>query len=295
MKCIVCGTTKWKYLFPARDRMFAIAGKFNEYQCVSCGLVRLHPIPRNLKKYYPPTHYYSYGISLKQSFFGWLRAFLITHKLFGFVPALPKGKLGRILDLGCGTGDTLVLLKKIGWDVYGMDIDAEAIHIANERGLINVSQGTDKNIQKYRNNFFNVIRLYHVIEHIDDPMEFFLLAYDKLKPRGELILGTPNSASLIAKLAKQYWYNLDCPRHLYIFSPETLIQLTQRAGFADPVIEYVSAGGWVGSVQYLLRELTRKPMDLVNRPWLIMLIYPFEWILDRLGMGDVFVLRVKKP
>lgn len=270
--------------------MLGIAGEFNEYTCTSCGLVRLHPVPRDLKKYYPSRNYYSYSANKNVSFFGRLRAFLIVHELFFMVPAMPKrGTRGKILDLGCGSGDTLGQLKSIGWDVYGLDLDSAAIRVARERGLKNVALGSHRDMKKYRDNFFDVIRLYHVIEHIDNSPEFFQLAYDKLKPGGELILGTPNSASLIARLAKQYWYNLDAPRHLYLFSPKNLTKLALKAKFKNPKINFSSAGGWVGSIQYFFH------MDLINRPWLIMLFYPFEWILDRLRLGDVFILRLLKP
>ncbi len=307
MKCIVCGQNKWRYLFPAKDRMLGVSGAFKEYQCTRCRLIRLAPMPSpsQLKRYYPSSTYYSYASGVKRSFFGWLRSYLITHvyqptilsRLLGVVikvPAMPAQKPGKILDLGCGSGDTLMLVKEVGWDVYGMDLDAQAITAAHKRGLRNVSRGSHKDMKKYQNNFFDVIRLYHVIEHIDDPTEFFRLAYDKLRPGGELILGTPNGESIIAKIAKQYWYNLDCPRHLFIFSPNTLTKLAAKAKFKSPSIEYSSAGGWIGSFQYVIRELTGSSIDLINRAWLVMLLYPLEWILDRLGAGDVFVLRVKK-
>ena len=69
MRCIVCGNNLWKYLFPAQDRMFGLPGKFSEYQCLDCGLVRIEPQQSNLKKYYPAKKYYSYGPTAKKSFF----------------------------------------------------------------------------------------------------------------------------------------------------------------------------------------------------------------------------------
>jgi 2-polyprenyl-3-methyl-5-hydroxy-6-metoxy-1,4-benzoquinol methylase len=307
MYCIVCNSRQKRYLFDGKDRMFGLSGIFREYQCLHCGLINIEPKPTNkqLKKYYPSTNYYSYNIARTQSFFGTLRSYLIAHLynptvlsyflgIFLKVPALPSQATGKILDLGCGAGDTLMLLKEVGWDVYGMDIDANAIKVAHARGLKNVSLGAYEDMKKYRNNYFDVIRLYHVIEHLNDPADFFALAYTKLKPGGELILGTPNGASLIARLAKQYWYNLDAPRHLFIFSPKTLTTLARKAKFKKCIVEFSSAGGWIGSVQYVIGEWTGKPIDLINRAWLVMLVYPFEWLLDLLKLGDVFILRVQK-
>lgn len=275
--------------------MFGIAGEFGEYRCTSCGLIRLDPVPGNLKKYYPSKNYYSYGFHSNKSFFARLRAYFIAHELFFMVPAMPTpGARGKVLDVGCGSGETLEQLRSIGWDAYGVDLDRRAITIAHKRGLSNVSQGSHKDLKKFRNNFFDVIRLYHVVEHIDNPQEFFRLAYDKLKPGGELILGTPNGTGLVARLARQYWYNLDCPRHLFIFSPKNLTRLAKKFKFKNPKVEFFSGGGWVGSLQYIIRQLTGSSVDLINRPWLIMLFYPLEWILDRFGLGDVFVLRGEK-
>lgn len=294
MKCIVCANDSWQCLFSARDRMFGLPGKFFEYQCTTCGLVRLAPIPTSLKKYYPTKKYYSYQGKTRFSFFGFLRSFLITHKLLSFVPAMPEHKIGRILDIGCGSGDTLLLLKQIGWDTYGLDIDNQAVLIAKKNGLKNVITGGYESMSQFPDNYFDSIRLYHVIEHLDDPQRCFKLVYKKLKHAGEIIIGTPNINSIVARICKGYWYNLDCPRHLYLFTPKTLGALAKKSRFVRHKTTYSSAGGWVGSIQYMLEEITQRDIDLINRPWLIMFFYPLEWLLDRFGFGDVFVLRGEK-
>jgi 2-polyprenyl-3-methyl-5-hydroxy-6-metoxy-1,4-benzoquinol methylase len=287
--------------------MLRLPGVFEEYQCLHCGLIRLAPrlTQKQLKRYYPSTNYYSYKANQKPGFFWRIRTYLISHlyrptflsRLLSIViqvPAMPSMAPGKILDVGCGSGDTLSQLKAVGWDTYGMDIDKRAIEIAHKRGLANVTFGGYKDIKKYKNNSFDAIRLYHVIEHLDKPQDFFALAYQKLKPGGELILGTPNGDSVVAKIAKSYWYNLDCPRHLFIFSPHTLTKLAKAHGFKKPSIEFCSAGGWVGSIQHKVREWNGSAINLVDRGWLILLFYPLEWILDRCKMGDIFVLRLRK-
>jgi len=288
--------------------MFGLAGNFDEYCCKTCGLVRLSPQPtqKELVKYYPSKNYYSYAKKSKQSFFGMLRSYLVTHLnkptvlssiigVFLKVPAMPQHMAsGKILDVGCGSGDTLALLQSVGWKTYGLDVDQAAIRAAHERGLQNVSFGSYTDMTKYPDNFFDVIRLYHVIEHLDNPGRCLSLIYKKLKNGGELIIGTPNGVSLVARVAKQYWYNLDAPRHLYLFSPKTLGILARNADFSDIHITFASAGGWVGSLQYKLEDVLSKDIDLINRPWLVMLFYPFEWLLDKFGLGDVFVLTARK-
>ncbi len=279
--------------------MFCLPGVFFEYKCVSCGFVRLDPQPSALeiRKYYPSRTYYSYSAGTKKSFFGVLRRHLIMHPLPGGllqVPAMPTKKEGKILDIGCGSGDTLATLKDAGWDAYGMDIDASAVAAAKKRGLSYVSLGTYKDLAKYRDNFFDVIRLYHVIEHLDDPGLCLRLARKKLKKGGELIIGTPNVGSLVARLFGARWYNMDAPRHLYLYTPKTLRNILKKNNVMDISITFHSAGGWVGSIQYVLNDILSKRIDLVNRPWLILLFYPFELLLDVIGAGDVMVARGHK-
>lgn len=306
MKCLVCGNNSWRYLFPARDRMFHIPGVFSLYRCRRCGLTRLDPVlpPGKLKTYYPPTTYYAYTKAGRQNIFGWVRTYLISHAyrpnllsfilgVFMQVPAIPKKKPGKILDVGCGSGDTLSLLQSVGWDVYGLDVDKNAVVVARKRGIRNAALGSFRDMRKYPDNFFDAIRMYHVIEHLDDPMLALQLAQKKLKPGGELIVGTPNSDSLIARIAGRYWYNLDSPRHLVLFSPKTLTQIAGKNKFRDVQISFCSAGGWVGTIQYILEDILNRRIQLM-KVLPVLLLYPVEWTLDKLRIGDVFVLEGTK-
>lgn len=234
------------------------------------------------------------------SFFSRLRRYLIRRQyhsgvLTGIlpkVPAIPKGiKGGKILDIGCGTGDTLVLLRELGWETYGIDINAKAVTIAKKRGVDHVKIGFYQDISSYPDNHFDAIRLYHVIEHLNDPLQCLRLINKKLKKGGQLIIGTPNVESLVSHLFGTYWYNLDAPRHIVLFSPLTLKRAVIDSGFSSPHIEFCSAGGLLGSIQYILKEKFGIRWNLIDTQWLVLLFYPLEWLLDRMDKGDVFVLR----
>jgi 2-polyprenyl-3-methyl-5-hydroxy-6-metoxy-1,4-benzoquinol methylase len=210
------------------------------------------------------------------------------------VPAMPSSvKKGKILDIGCGAGDTLVLLKKVGWDTYGLDMDKFAIENAKKRGLHHIMLGTYKSLSKYPDNYFDAIRLYHVIEHIDNPGLCLELMRRKLKKNGELVIGTPNVDSVITSVFKSYWYNLDSPRHLFLFSPKTLGRLAKQKKFTVQKIEYCAAGGIVGSIQYILDKAFHTKTNLIHKLYIVLLFYPFDWILNKMKSGDVFVLRAK--
>ncbi len=254
--------------------------------------------------YYPPKKYYAYDSKGNGSFFAKLRTYLVRASnhptpvskilamLLPNVPALPHLITdGKILDVGCGVGDTLMLLKEFGWETFGMDIDEAAVGVAKKRGVDHVRVGFYQDISSYPDNYFDAVRLYHVIEHLDDPMRCLRLIKKKLKKGGQLIIGTPNVESFLAHIFGTYWYNLDAPRHLVLFSPLTLQQAVVRSGFSVSHVEFCSAGGLLGSIQYILREKFGIRSNLIHTQWLVLLFYPFEWLIDRMNKGDVFVLR----
>lgn len=289
--------------------MFDLPGKFSIKKCIKCSLAFLDPQPSmsELKKYYPSKDYYSYKRNNKKSMVETIREYLINHyyspnflsliisTFIKKIPAIPSYlKNGKILDIGCGTGDTLVLLKKLGWDVYGIDIDSKAINAGKKRGLNNLKLGTYRDIVEYPDNYFDAIRLYHVIEHLDDPSLCLDLIRKKLKRDGELIIGTPNIESFVSRIFKSRWYNLESPRHLFLFSPPTLRKMVEENGFLVSKIEFCSAGGIAGSLQYLIKDSFSKKIDLVHKFSVVVSIYPIEWLLDKLNLGDVFTIKARK-
>lgn len=307
--CPVCRFNGFHTLFWAKDRMFGLAGKFRVVRCRSCGLVSLFPIPeaKQLARYYPARRYYAYDSRKKEGVFLKMRAYLVRlrydpslaarlmRSLLPEVPAMPTPvRRGNILDVGCGTADTLVLLKEFGWHTFGLERDKRAVEVARNRGVDDVKLGVYQDIARYPDRFFDVIRLYHVIEHIDDPLLCLRLIQKKLKKGGELIIGTPNEASLVSRLFGTYWYNLDTPRHVVLFCPKTLRHAVVEAGFGEVNIAFCSAGGLLGSVQYVLKETFHIDWNLVHTPLFVLLLYPIEWMLDALRMGDVFVLRARR-
>ncbi|MAG59713.1 hypothetical protein CMO96_02910 [Candidatus Woesebacteria bacterium] len=308
--CIVCKAQISFPFFKTKDNMFDIPGIFDVKRCHRCNLVFLDPQPSRevLKKHYPHQQYYSYKTRAKglSGLIGQFRSYLIKHyykptilsRMFSIlvkgVPAIPKkpsGNPGKILDVGCGSGSTLVLLKELGWDVYGIEIDKNAVKIAQERGLLNVKLGEYEKIADFPNNYFDSIRLYHVIEHIPDPRNCLQLIHKKLKPGGEVLLGTPNTDSTVSKLFGRFWYHLDIPRHLFVFSPKTLSRIVKSEGFSHLSITFCSSDGLGRSIVYLMNAILKKNMNTNKFTLLFFFLYPFEWVLDKLRTGDIIILR----
>ena len=122
-------------------------------------------------------------------------------------------KSGNVLDVGCGTGDFLKFGKSIGFDVVGVEPNANARNLAKTKSL-NVVE----NLDEIPETKFDVITLWHVLEHVPDYNEYLSKLKSLLKPNGVLIIAVPNFNSFDAQHYKNYWAAWDVPRHLWHFS-----------------------------------------------------------------------------
>lgn len=150
-----------------------------------------------------------------------------------YLPVIPGA---RLLEVGCGSGWMLSLMQQRGWIAEGIDFDPKAVAHARTQGL-EVHVG-DLSAQMYPLDYFDVITCSHVIEHLYDPTNFLIECKRVLKPKGRLVIVTPNSESLGRVVFGRHWRGLEPPRHLQIFSANGLKVLAGRAGFAECQIRY---------------------------------------------------------
>lgn len=142
---------------------------------------------------------------------------------------VPFVENGHLLDIGCGNGSAMTVLKRRGWKVSGTDFDNTALDNARKKGL-DVYLGDLKTIN-FPDNTFDSILLSHVIEHVPDPIETLRECHRILKPEGRLIAITPNADSRGHKRFKHHWRGLEVPRHLQLFTPSSLENTGLKAGF----------------------------------------------------------------
>jgi ubiquinone/menaquinone biosynthesis C-methylase UbiE len=128
-----------------------------------------------------------------------------------------------ILDIGCGTADFLNSFKNEGWKVYGVEPNNGARSIAKSRHNLDIDDNSA--LLKYPDNHFDVITMWHVLEHIPDLNSHISLIKRLLKPEGTLIVAVPNAQSPDAQHYKQYWAAFDVPRHLYHFNKKSIIEI----------------------------------------------------------------------
>jgi len=140
----------------------------------------------------------------------------------------PAARSGKVLDIGCGNGGYLSVLKESGWKVYGLDFSQKAVNFAkNKRGLTRVKQGNAETL-KYPDNFFDLVTMNHLIEHLSNPKKALIEAKRVLKKGGILAITTPNYSSFNAKIFVKNWFPLETPRHLFLFETLTLRKMIER-------------------------------------------------------------------
>jgi SAM-dependent methyltransferase len=220
-----------KYLLP--DRLYKTSDElFNIIECRGCGLMRIDPRPADaeMHKYYPD-RYWAYGTT-RHGFTGLYRRFVLRdHRRFidKTIRALEIPK-ARILDLGCGAGDLLAALRKRGHSAIGMDIAHSALRSAAELNVPGVLGSYRQ--PPYRDGSFDLVMMFHVLEHIPDPDAAIKGARQMLRPNGRLLIQVPNADCMQFNILGKFWMGLDCPRHLYDYRRQDLENLLARNGFA---------------------------------------------------------------
>jgi len=277
--CDLCGSNEQEFLFDAKDRLHGCEGAFTYVQCRECGLVFMNPqvVPGEIGGFYP-SDYSPHKAKVKTE---QLNQSVIRRKLKKrpFTSSLFKrvSEKSRILDVGCGSGIFLYEMKTTtGCDVYGIDISKTAAKTARESYGIEVFNGKITQ-SPFEDNFFDVITAWAFLEHVNSPSEILLKMSNLLKKDGFCIISIPNFESINARLFKDKWYHLDCPRHLYIFTKRTIIGLFEKSNLRIKKIAYnKSTNGVLNSLQYYFYGDNYNPnhRDKVKRSLLLRKIAP---------------------
>jgi SAM-dependent methyltransferase len=198
---------------------------FNISECQECGLLFTNPRPvaEDLGRYYKSSNYISHTNQASGLFgktYQVLRNWSIKRKFKLLDEHVVKGSL---LDYGCGTGEFLAEGKKLGWRVIGMEIAEDVRKRAiSTHQLEVISPGLLHNLDPAS---FDVITMWHVLEHVSELQIVAHQLVEKIKPGGYLVLAVPNPDSWDAKYYKEYWAALDVPIHLYHFKKHNIVDL----------------------------------------------------------------------
>ena len=228
-ECPVCGASNMKNHMVVKDHSIS-EESFNIVQCDNCGFHFTNPRPdhSSIDKYYQSEEYVSHSdkaTSPINFIYKIARKYALASKK-KLINSIAKGNKGRLLDYGCGTGSFLQTMKNDGWKSYGLEPNdtarAQAAKKANVKATIE-----ELNL---KNKKFDIITLWHVLEHIHDINHTIKVLKTILKEKGKIVIAVPNIDSYDNKYFQENWAAYDVPRHLYHFNQETMKTLMLKHG-----------------------------------------------------------------
>jgi SAM-dependent methyltransferase len=251
-RCASCGGEEGRRL-AAIDHI--TGEQFEVVVCSRCGLGRTEPAPADLVRYYPTGYYGTGGIR-----FNPLVESAIRTSRGARVAAVTRAHPapGAILDVGCGRGLMLSDLARQGWRAVGVEMSEAASRHAREVLDLDVRVG-DLAGCKFPSASFDVVTLFHVLEHLPDPEAALAEMRRVITPDGRLLVEVPNFASLQSRLAGGRGFHVDAPRHLFHFTRAALFGSLERAGFETlSVATHSFEFGYFGMLQSILNLATRR-------------------------------------
>jgi 2-polyprenyl-3-methyl-5-hydroxy-6-metoxy-1,4-benzoquinol methylase len=227
--CPICNKEEIANLLHTKD--YALTGEdFQIIQCANCTLEFTHPAPSKeaIAPYYNFPSYISHT-DTKEGFVNQIyhkvRNRTLTQKT-NWVQSLFTGHKGQLLEVGAGTGAFAHSMFKKGWKVTALEPDATSRQRALENYDINLLPIEE--LFQLESAKYDVITLWHVLEHVHDLNAYMKTFNSLLKPNGRLIIAVPNYTSYDAGFYKNYWAAYDVPRHLYHFSPLSMHFLAKK-------------------------------------------------------------------
>jgi 2-polyprenyl-3-methyl-5-hydroxy-6-metoxy-1,4-benzoquinol methylase len=228
--CPICGGNKFALEFTTKD-YFLSQESFSIEKCQTCGFQITNPRPAKeaISSYYKSEDYISHSNKSKGLF---ARLYQLARKVNLSSKYSIIGKhahKGRLLDIGSGTGHFLNYFQKKQWPVQGIEPNEEAARFARENFGLKID--SEQNISKIPDHSFDVITMWHVLEHVHDLNQRMLDLQRLIKPKGLLVLALPNPESYDSKYYVKYWAAYDLPRHLYHFRKSDVEKLAKKYNF----------------------------------------------------------------
>ena len=306
-KCPICSSKLHLLIEGLFDDRYGAPGIHSIYQCESCKYALTKPglkrkdIGRFYAKYYPHSQANPAKISGNPYPPSKLMAWMLG---LGHTCHWATQEGQTVLDIGSGTGRSLIEIRALGGDPYGVEPDPSVQSIAKQLKL-EVFQGfiTDNPFPRKK---FDLITASQVIEHELDPKKFLLAAKSKLKPGGKIILSTPNLNSLGRYIYQNKWINWHIPYHLSFFTQNTIFELAYQSDLNITSYRTISPNNWI--VMNLLSSTCRnhssrrklwvasEKKSIVKSIWfaflLIATIIPAR-IIDSLNLGEAMIVTLE--
>jgi SAM-dependent methyltransferase len=226
-KCPSCRSENIEFEIGLKD-YFLSQEDFEIWICNDCKVSFTYPFPpeSEIQRYYSSENYYSHSDDkngLIPFMYKIVKSFNINTKYKQVTEGMTPGSL---LDFGCGIGDFLVHARSKGWSVHGIETNEKARRIASDKLNCEILDG--KGLSHFPDNHFDLITLFHVLEHVYSPDDLLSNLLRVLKPDGRLIFALPNKNSYDAKFYKKFWAGWDVPRHLWHFNSESINEMLKN-------------------------------------------------------------------
>jgi protein-L-isoaspartate O-methyltransferase len=193
-------------------------------------------MPEDLGSYYPPD-YHAESVTLEQ-----IEA-AATHEQYKIELVQRFVKGGRLLEIGPSVGGFCYVAKRAGFDVEAIEMDEQCCRFLEESVGVRAIHSSDTKGALLESGPYDVIAMWHVIEHLPDAFETFEIAAARLRPGGILVIAAPNPASIQFRLLRRYWTHVDAPRHLYLVPAESIIERGRELGLEPELVTTTDEGG----------------------------------------------------
>lgn len=304
LPCSLCQSSESRLLLSQRDLLTGGPGTFTLVECLHCGLIRQNPRLQwdSLKSYYGggynpyETLIESEPVRLQRlgrRYGMWKRLKHIERRVSG----------GKLLDVGCGTGIFLAEAhRRPQWETVGLEPNEFAASYVEEHLGITIihSRLEDASLP---DGSFDVITMWNVLEHLEEPVDCLERAHRLLREGGLLVMSIPNLDSWEAGLFGRYWIGWDQPRHLHLFSRRTLAQVLEALGFRVIGQDCIAAAhaAFGQSIEIWLRSTfpqssalrTFVPRVYNSFPFRL-LTSPFFFVSDRLGASTLLTVSAQR-
>jgi 2-polyprenyl-3-methyl-5-hydroxy-6-metoxy-1,4-benzoquinol methylase len=228
-RCPLCHEDHHRHVLTCRDHTVSDE-TFPIVECENCGVRFTNPRPGDdeIGQYYESEDYTPHqdtSHGLIDTLYRWVRVYTLWSK-HRLISSLVPDPPGRLLDFGCGTGEFLDLCRSKGWAVHGLDPDAGAQEVAAQKYGLSVEDPA--RLRDLPADHFDVVTLWHVLEHVPRLSATVEHLKRTLAPTGTLVVAVPNCSSLDAQYYGEHWAAYDVPRHLYHFRPDDVRRLFAR-------------------------------------------------------------------
>lgn len=233
-ECLICGSDRFDALFRGSDRLYhTTTREFSVVRCGECGLLRLdpQPAPGELHLYYPANYWFAPDASAASRLEESYRRLVLRDHVRFVEQALRRSQAqGPLLDVGCGGGLFLGMMREHGFRVLGLDNSVDAASIAWRRQGAPAVCGLLEDAPFPAGSVAG-LTMFHVLEHLYDPRAYLIAARHLLARDGRLVVQVPNAASWQFRVMGRCWNGVDVPRHLFDFRDRDMEKLLESCGF----------------------------------------------------------------